>query len=355
LYQKKKRRFKQDGFNLDLSYITPNVIAMGYPSKKIEGIYRNHMKDVQRFLNENHPNSYKLYNLCSEREYKPKKFGGRVARYPFDDHNPCPFEMIETFCEDVNSWIKLDKKNIVAIHCKAGKGRTGFMVACYLLYSGLLTDADSALRYFAVKRTQNEKGVTIPSQRRYTWYFHELLRRRKNLLPALPSISPLYLESISIRGIPYALRGILNPDLYFQVQGGENKWNSQNQLKPYLLGDTIFFSLKNINYLKLDWDVKFTFFSKKLITNTVSAGFGYEKLFHFWINLTFCETDVCSIEMGTLKPTNSSYRRRILLIKSQLDKAIKDKQNKLFPPSMCIELLFRTKLEIPAITSLQDS
>jgi phosphatidylinositol-3,4,5-trisphosphate 3-phosphatase/dual-specificity protein phosphatase PTEN len=74
LVSKNKNRYVNEGFDLDLSYILPNVIAMGFPSQGIEGLYRNHMEDVQRFFNKKYFPNYKVYNLCSERKYDEKAF-----------------------------------------------------------------------------------------------------------------------------------------------------------------------------------------------------------------------------------------------------------------------------------------
>ena len=98
LVSKNKRRFQEDGFDLDLSYVMSNVIAMGYPSERMESIYRNSLEDVKKLLEEQHKVHYKVYNLCLERCYDIQKFHGRVSVYPFDDHTPSEFSQILPFC-----------------------------------------------------------------------------------------------------------------------------------------------------------------------------------------------------------------------------------------------------------------
>ena len=41
-----RRRFTEDNINLDLTYITNNIIAMSYPSSGLEGMYRNPIEKV---------------------------------------------------------------------------------------------------------------------------------------------------------------------------------------------------------------------------------------------------------------------------------------------------------------------
>lgn len=84
-----------------------------------------------------------------------------MREFPFDDHNPPPFRLIFDFCKDVDEWLKENKENVAAIHCKAGKGRTGLMISCYLLYCKMFTKATNALKYYGMIRTKDKKVTSI--------------------------------------------------------------------------------------------------------------------------------------------------------------------------------------------------
>eukprot|EP00161_Ancyromonas_sigmoides_P026938 TRINITY_DN953_c1_g1_i3.p1 TRINITY_DN953_c1_g1~~TRINITY_DN953_c1_g1_i3.p1 ORF type:complete len:424 (-),score=51.71 TRINITY_DN953_c1_g1_i3:548-1819(-) len=174
LVSKKKRRYMRDGFDLDLTYVTARVIAMGFPSERMEGLYRNPMGEVKEFLESRHKDHYFVYNLCSERRYDPAHFHGRVECHEFDDHNAPSLEAVVAFCESVEGWLGRHPDNVAVVHCKAGKGRTGVMISAYLQHCGMWHTSEDALEFYASARTHNRKGVTIPSQRRYVHYFEQI-------------------------------------------------------------------------------------------------------------------------------------------------------------------------------------
>ena len=96
-----------DGYDLDLTYILTNIIAMSFPSKGTKALYRNKIDNVAKFFEEKYSDTenidYMIYNLCSEMEYDHRsvgiltilcmsklhcrKFHGNVRRYRIDDHN----------------------------------------------------------------------------------------------------------------------------------------------------------------------------------------------------------------------------------------------------------------------------
>jgi len=66
--------------------------------------------------------------------------------------------------EAMDQFLKEDPTNVVAVHCLAGRGRTGTIIAAYLLYSKLFDDSKAALDFFAIKRSSEGQGVIGPSQ-----------------------------------------------------------------------------------------------------------------------------------------------------------------------------------------------
>ncbi|XP_019166371.1 PREDICTED: phosphatidylinositol 3,4,5-trisphosphate 3-phosphatase and protein-tyrosine-phosphatase PTEN2A-like isoform X2 [Ipomoea nil] len=178
-----KRRYQEGGFDLDLTYITENVIAMGFPAGDmssgffgyVEGFYRNHMEEVIKFFETHHKDKYKVYNLCSERLYDVSLFEGKVASFPFDDHNCPPIQLIMSFCQSAYSWLKEDIENVVVVHCKAGMARTGLMISSLLLYLKFFPTAEESINYYNQKRCMDAKGLVLPSQIRYVKYFERIL------------------------------------------------------------------------------------------------------------------------------------------------------------------------------------
>ena len=311
LVSKKKNRFCYDGFDLDLTYITTRIIAMGFPSSSIEGLYRNPLEEVQKFFNTRHPSHYKIYNLCEEKSYAENLFY-RQACFPFKDHEAPPLNLMRPFCEDAKKFLDEDKDNIIAVHCKAGKGRTGTFICCLLMYMNIFDSSDECLQYYGMMRVENGKGVTIPSQIRYVAYFEEILKKnmkhpisfvkkriQKIRMYTLPMFHKTYTSSFSIENCG-------------KIYKSDKKKNQVNEADFNSIVD---FDIEK--ELIVEGDVCVTFYRIHIIGKK-------EKIFKFWFNTNFIPND------------SNIYEFK----KKSIDKACKDKSNKYYKPGFKIEVYF---------------
>ena len=133
----RRNRFQDSstGDDLDLTYITPRIIAMAFPATDLESLYRNNISDVARCLDRRHKDAYLVVNL-SERNYDNSFFDHRVLPLGFPDHYAPPVEVAWTLCITMDGWLRASPTHVAVVHCLAGKGRTGAVIACYLLFSG---------------------------------------------------------------------------------------------------------------------------------------------------------------------------------------------------------------------------
>ncbi|PBK77978.1 phosphatases II [Armillaria solidipes] len=132
-----KARFKDKHLDLDLDlvYVTDQVIIMGYPASGMEGLYRNRREDAKKFLDHRHGKNYWVFNFCpvKENSYPVSYFEGRVSRYPFPDHHAPPLALLPLVAREMRSWLSGSPHRVAVLHCKAGKGRSGTMACAYLL------------------------------------------------------------------------------------------------------------------------------------------------------------------------------------------------------------------------------
>ncbi|RUS79114.1 hypothetical protein EGW08_013124 [Elysia chlorotica] len=319
-----KRRYQKDGFDLDLCYITERVIAMSFPSKGMMAMYRNPVREVARFFNTKHKGHYRIYNLCSERDYNETLFFNNVERVYIDDHNVPKLREMLDFTANAREFMGADKRNVIAIHCKGGKGRTGTMICTWLIDSGLLESAVESLEYFGDRRTDLSKGSTFqgvetPSQSRYVGYYEKMLN---DFDRKLPPRKVLKLKSVKISGIATVGNGD-GSDLFMELrQDGlfiyecNMGTNLNCEVLKYPDDDSIVIKLQNCPNLEGDIKIMFK-------TNSRKMPIGYDKCpFYFWFYTSFVEDN------------------RLYIPRDELDNPHKKKTHGVFRDNFGVEMSF---------------
>ncbi|KAL0069598.1 Telomerase protein component 1 [Marasmius tenuissimus] len=169
-----KARFKDKNLDveLDLVYLTDQVIIMGYPASGMEGLYRNRREDVKKFLEHRHGKNYWIFNFCpiKENSYDAQFFDGRVSRFPFPDHHAPPLAIMPLVAREMRIWLDGSPERVAVLHCKAGKGRSGTMACTYLLSLDISTTmpklerSDNTAKDWAVTRAKEAMAVVPPDE-----------------------------------------------------------------------------------------------------------------------------------------------------------------------------------------------
>ncbi|XP_071497279.1 phosphatidylinositol 3,4,5-trisphosphate 3-phosphatase TPTE2-like [Diadema antillarum] len=329
LVSENKRRYKKDGFDLDLTYVTDRIIASSFPSSGKQSIYRNPITEVSRFLNTKHPNHYKVFNMCSERHYDESYFNYQVVRVQTDDHNVPRLEQLMRFGKIAKQWMESDPENIIFIHCKGGKGRTGTAVCTWLLESEAFRTAKESLQYFGSRRTDLDEGVKFqgvqtPSQSRYVHYFEQV---KFKFGGQIPEPKDLVMQNIRIKHLRGLGKGD-GRDLYFEVICSnkkifdcqfENGLNCQVIYDP--ASDCLSARINHCPVLHGDVKIRFKSTSRKVPQDYDNCAF------FFWFHTGFIKDN------------------RIFLPRDELDNPHKSKARKIYCDDFSVEVQFTEATE----------
>ena len=314
--QSKVRYVDTDNENdLDLAYITQRIIAMGFPSSGLSSAYRNPQKQVSDFFETNHPGHYKIFNLAEE-PYDQTKFSGPIEHFPFPDHHSPPIPIYLTIIKHAIEWLDASPENVVAIHCIAGMGRTGTIIAGILQFMGLDPSADEALAHFALVRTGTEKGVSNPCQIRYVHYAEWILRKNLSLgidKYTVPETPTRFLNRITLYNMFYKT----TPSIYLTIQNNEwdviynSAWLEEPKDNP---GINPTFPV-NMN-ITGDFTINVYRINKSLLAKST------KKILYFTMSTAFIEGIA------------------VVASKSQIDSVYKDTKNEKYPADCQLQLFF---------------
>lgn len=185
--------------DLDIVYITENILTMSFPyNKKNPGIAKggNDINLISQYLKERHGGHFMIWNI-SEESYDYSYFDENVLEHRFPGHPAPPLGLLFQICTAVESWLDADSSNVAVIHCLTGKARTASMVASILTWIGEFNTYQESLHYIAGRRgIPDAMELLVPSQKRYLEYFGNVLEGVR------PSSEPILLRRVIMNSIP---------------------------------------------------------------------------------------------------------------------------------------------------------
>ncbi|KAM4689774.1 LOW QUALITY PROTEIN: tensin-3 [Discoglossus pictus] len=200
----------EEGYELDLTYITERIISVSFPSACSEETYLHNLQDVTRMLKSKHGDNYLVLNL-SEKRYDLTKLNTKTMDVGWPDLHAPPLDKMCSICKAMESWLNSDPLHVVVIHCRGGKGRIGVVISSYMHFTNVSASADQALDRFAMKKFFDDKVSILmqPSQKRYVNFLNGLLSGIEKM-----NATPLFLHHVILHGIPnFDTGGVCRPFL----------------------------------------------------------------------------------------------------------------------------------------------
>ncbi|XP_070698226.1 tensin-2-like isoform X2 [Pempheris klunzingeri] len=185
-------------YDFDLTYITERIISVFFLPDLEEQRYCRNLQEVASMLKSKHQDKFLLLNL-SEKRHDITRLNPKVQDYGWPDLHAPPLDRICAVCKAMETWLTSDPHNVVVLHCKGHRGKTGVIVAAYMHYSKISAGADQALTTLAMRKFCEDKVSTSlqPSQNRYIYYFGGLLSGTIKM-----NSSPLFLHQVLIPSLP---------------------------------------------------------------------------------------------------------------------------------------------------------
>ena len=161
---------------LGIYYVTPNILAMGYPSQEslfsgissIENMSSKHStinkltkfvsdslaNKISKYLNKYHKNHYMIWNL-SEKSYDTQVFNDQVIEFKFPGYPAPPLQQLFELLTSIDNWLSVNNNdnndNVAIIHCQTGRGRTVTVISAYLAWSKYNNFTPAKVYYILVK------------------------------------------------------------------------------------------------------------------------------------------------------------------------------------------------------------
>eukprot|EP00808_Paulinella_micropora_P027999 g67.t1 len=105
-----RRQLEEDGWDIDVTYITDRVLAMSAPTADSE-------TQLARFFNERHVDAYLILNTAPASAYDYRKFNNSVREYFMERASPAPLATLLAAVKEMKGFLDLDVAAVVCVTC----------------------------------------------------------------------------------------------------------------------------------------------------------------------------------------------------------------------------------------------